>query len=93
VPQPHEVLLSGRLAALPALQAELAGRLRHVASVRPVTGLGTQAKAAAQGAALLADGLAGGRFARLVDVMELRGASGSALDNLRLRGAGGIEIA
>jgi predicted butyrate kinase (DUF1464 family) len=60
--------------------------------VRPAVGLGTQAKAAAQGAALIADGLAGGQYAPLVEVLELRGASGSALDYLRLRGAGRIRI-
>jgi len=92
VPGPKEILLSGRVAGLPALQDELGERLRAVAPVRPVAGLGTQAKAAAQGAALIADGLAGGRFAPLVDVLELRGASGSALDYLHLRGAGDIRI-
>ncbi len=92
VPRPREVLLSGRLAALPALQNELAERLAGAAPLRPVVGLGTRAKAAAQGAALIADGLAGGSFAPLVEVMQLRGARGSALDYLRLRGAGGIRI-
>ncbi|HEV3438967.1 MAG TPA: DUF1464 family protein [Gemmata sp.] len=37
-------------------------------------------KQAAQGAALLADGLAGGRFASLVDNLKLREASGTVLD-------------
>lgn len=36
---------------------------------------------AAQGAALLADGLAGGRFRKLVEVMEIEGASGTVLDH------------
>ena len=92
VPRPLEIILSGRLSRLASLQAELAERLAGVAPLRPVEGLGAHAKAAAQGAALLADGLAGGRFAPLVEVMELRGASGSALDYLRLRGARGIRL-
>jgi predicted butyrate kinase (DUF1464 family) len=92
VPHPREVLLSGRLSSLLALQSVLAERLSALAPVRPVDGLGTQAKAAAQGAALLADGLAGGRYAPLVEAMQLRGASGTALDYLRLRGANSVRL-
>ena len=54
---------------------------------RPVSaaiGLGSRAKTAAQGAALLADGLAGGRYAPLVERLRLREASGTALDHLRV---------
>jgi predicted butyrate kinase (DUF1464 family) len=86
-PRPREVLLSGRLAGIPAVEAELAAALARVAPVRPVQGLVAQAKSAAQGAALLADGLAGGQFAPLVEAMELRGASGTALDYLKVKGA------
>ena len=84
LPAPREVLLSGRLSSRPAVVTAFAERLSHVAPVRAVQGLGARAKAAAQGAALLADGLAGGRYAPLVEAMELRSASGTALDYLRL---------
>ena len=40
------------------------------------------AKQAAQGAALLADGLAGGKSAALVDAMGIREARGTVLDHL-----------
>lgn len=93
VPDPREVLLTGRLAALPQVAEELGARLARVAPVRTVSGLGARAKAASQGAALLADGLAGGRFKDLVETMELRGARGTALDHLRLLGAGAIRLA
>jgi predicted butyrate kinase (DUF1464 family) len=46
---------------------------------------GAWVKAAAQGSALLADGLAGGRHADLVATLRLREACGSAWDGLRLR--------
>ena len=44
-------------------------------------------KEAAYGAAMLADGLAGGPYAGLVDTLCLREAAGSVLDHLYLEGA------
>jgi predicted butyrate kinase (DUF1464 family) len=85
VPAPREILLAGRLA--PAMIDALGARLAHVAPVRIATGL-----AAAQGAAVLADGLAGGRYAALVECLGVRGASGSALDHLRIHGADRIRL-
>jgi predicted butyrate kinase (DUF1464 family) len=84
------VLLSGRLfAAEPAfveslhLTEVLAPFGRFTNSVRVVGGLdGAWVKEAAQGAALLADGLAGGRFAPVADGLKLRAAAGTALDGL-----------
>ena len=64
----------------------LGARLAHVAPVRSV------AKAAARGAAVLADGLAGGRYAGLVERLGVRDASGSALDHLRVYGADRIRL-
>jgi predicted butyrate kinase (DUF1464 family) len=55
--------------------------------LRIATGL-----AAAQGAAVLADGLAGGRYAALVERLGVRDASGSALDHLRIHGADRIRL-
>ena len=43
---------------------------------------GSKAKHAAQGAAVIADGLAGGRWAGLVDQLRLREAGGTVLDHL-----------
>jgi predicted butyrate kinase (DUF1464 family) len=55
--------------------------------VRRVAGFAQVAKEAAQGAALVAEGLAGGVHARLVEVMELREAGGTVLDHLYVAGA------
>ena len=93
VPAPREILVAGRLAGAPGLVDALAERLAGVATVSAATGLGTRAKTAAQGAALLADGLADGRYAPLVEGMRLREASGTALDHLRMRGAESIRLA
>jgi predicted butyrate kinase (DUF1464 family) len=70
----------------------LGERLAGVAPVRMVTGLGPHAKAAAQGAAVLADGLAGGRYGALVERLGVTDASGSALDHLRVHGAERITL-
>jgi predicted butyrate kinase (DUF1464 family) len=79
-----EVVLSGRLLeAEPALADEVEIDLRAFGGVARLGGLpGAWVKHAAQGAALLADGLAGGRHADLVASLELRRAGGTALDGL-----------
>jgi predicted butyrate kinase (DUF1464 family) len=63
-----------------------------VAPVRAVAGVAAGASAAAHGAAVLADGLAGGRYAALVERLGVAEASGSALDHLRLHGADQIRL-
>jgi predicted butyrate kinase (DUF1464 family) len=93
VPRPHEIVVCGRLARAPGVLDALTERLAGIAVVRTATGLGTRAKTAAQGAALLADGLAGGRYAPLVERLRLREASGTVLDHLRMHGAGSIRLA
>ncbi len=85
-PAPREIIVAGRLAHVPGMLDALGERLAAVAPVRLV------AKAAAHGAAVLADGLAGGRYAALVERLGLRDASGTALDHLRLDGADRIRL-
>ena len=79
---PREILLSGRHSADPAVAGELEARLSAVAPVRVLDGFARVAKAGAQGAALIAEGLAGGRYRELVERLGLRQASGTALDHL-----------
>jgi predicted butyrate kinase (DUF1464 family) len=90
VPAPHEIVISGRLARLPELVAVLAEQLRDIAPV--IALVPGRASAAAYGAALLADGLAGGPNADLAQVMRLREASGTALDHLRVAGMESISL-
>ncbi len=93
VPAPREILVAGRLARAPGLIDRLRERLAGVAAVRAPGGLGPGVKTAAQGAAVLADGLAGGRYAPLVERLRLREAGGTALDHLRMHGAESIHLA
>jgi predicted butyrate kinase (DUF1464 family) len=88
VPEPREVLVAGRLASAPGLLDALAERLAGVAPVRPAVAV----KTASRGAAILADGLAGGSYAALVERLRLRDARGGVLDHLRMYGADRIEL-
>lgn len=85
VPSPCEVILSGRMARVPAARDALAERLAVAVGdvpVRALEGFAAVAKQGAQGAALLADGLAGGAEAPLVDALGIREARGTVLDHL-----------
>jgi predicted butyrate kinase (DUF1464 family) len=84
-----DIVLSGRLLECePELAAGLTAELQRLGRVARLSGLsGAWVKQAAQGAALLADGLAGGDQEPLVKSLRLREASGSVLDWLRYPGA------
>jgi predicted butyrate kinase (DUF1464 family) len=79
-----EVVLSGRLLeAEPELAHDAQRCLSELCPVVRLESLpGAWVKHAAQGAALLADGLAGGRWAPLVEQLRLHAAAGSVLDGL-----------
>ena len=84
LPEPDEILLSGRQAQRAAIREDLKRRLEALAPVRRLTGFATVAKEGAQGAAIIADGLAGGANRGITDGLHLRKASGTALDYLRV---------
>ncbi|TRO55102.1 DUF1464 domain-containing protein, partial [Candidatus Bathyarchaeota archaeon] len=85
VPHPKEIILSGRLTRVPTLVEDLTKRMKQFGyPVRRVQRLGDQSKEAAQGAALFADGLAGGPSTGLVETMRLKECSGSVLDWISL---------
>jgi predicted butyrate kinase (DUF1464 family) len=91
-PAPREIIVAGRLARAPGVLDALGERLVGVAPVRSAAGLGEHASAAAQGAAVLADGLAGGHYAPLVERLGVARSSGSALDHLRMHGADRVRL-
>jgi predicted butyrate kinase (DUF1464 family) len=82
VPAPEEFVLSGRLARVEAVQHAIRERLGRLAPTRVLEGFARVAKEGAQGAALVADGLAGGRHRALVETLGIRAARGTALDHL-----------
>jgi predicted butyrate kinase (DUF1464 family) len=80
---PREVLLSGRLARVSELRQRLIEALSRFAPVHVVQGYARTCSEAAQGAALLGQGLAGDDgLSDLVDAMDLRSACGGVLDHL-----------
>jgi predicted butyrate kinase (DUF1464 family) len=83
-PAADEILLSGRMAASPAVRNALLPALAEVGSVRPLEGFARHAKQAAQGAALIADGLAGGRHRATVERLGIEEARGTVLDHLHV---------
>ena len=83
-PRAEEVLVSGRVADDGALLERLQAALAGVVAVRRLEGFARVAKQGAQGAALLADGLAGGRHEALVKRLRIREARGTVLDHLHV---------
>ena len=83
---PREILLSGRLARVPGFRDPVVAALSRLGPVRCPDAAAT-VKEAARGAALIADGLAGGRYRDLVEALRLREARGTVLDHLYLTGA------
>jgi predicted butyrate kinase (DUF1464 family) len=90
LPGSPDIVLSGRVARSPRMRAAVTGGLAAAGftSIHPLEGFASVAKHAAQGAALMADGLAGGASAPLVAALGLRDATGSVLDHLHLIDAG-----
>ena len=81
-PSADEVLLSGRQAAEPEIHHRITADLADVGSVRLLSGAARTAKQGAEGAALMADGLAGGANHEVVDRLRIREARGTVLDHL-----------
>ncbi len=81
-PDADEVVLSGRLAADPEIGRRLEASLADIGPLRRLDGFAAHARQGAQGAALIADGLAGGNQRGLVDRLRIREAKGTVLDHL-----------
>jgi len=86
VEKPREILLSGRLSRIPEIAEALSGRLSRFGKVRRVGRHASVAKEAAEGAYIIGEGLAGGKYKGIVDCLELRGASGTMHDYILLKG-------
>jgi len=83
VPKPREVLLSGRLARIREVEKALVERISDI-PVKRVSGLNgvKEVKETAQGYAIVADGLAGGKYRQLVEWTKIEEAKGTAMDHV-----------
>jgi predicted butyrate kinase (DUF1464 family) len=81
-PAGEEIYLSGRLASEASVRDRIAAALADVGQILPLAGFAARAKQGAQGAALLADGLAGGARRDLVESLRIREATWTVLDHL-----------
>jgi predicted butyrate kinase (DUF1464 family) len=81
-PEADEVVLSGRMAREDDVVRRLTALIGDELTSRTLGGFASIAKQGAQGAAIIADGLAGGAHAELVERLRLREATGTVLDHL-----------
>lgn len=77
-----EILLAGRGTDLVYLRDRIIKGLKDVAQVRLMRSYSQIAKRAAQGAAMIANGLLGGEFEPIVKNLRIQEASGSILDDI-----------
>lgn len=82
VKKPREILFSGRLTRLKDVRNELKKRLKRYADVREVGSLenAKKTKETAQGYGIVAEGLAGGKFSKLIKHMKIKEAKGTCID-------------
>jgi predicted butyrate kinase (DUF1464 family) len=89
--KPKEIVLSGRFTRIPeflaAMKEELSRFFAEIGlkvEVSVLVGKAAATKQAAEGAAVFANGLAGGKYKQLVDTMRLRESEGTVFSNLYL---------
>lgn len=82
----QEIILSGRLMRIDELRKDVEDTFEELFDLPVVRqrGLEGKAKEAAQGSAIIGDGLAGGQFMELVEHVEIKKSRGSVLDYVKL---------
>ena len=89
VRKPKELLLSGRFTRIDPFVQEVTSVLQdHLnelginAGIRTLTRTGGEVKEAAEGSAVIANGIAGGKYENLIENMELRRSSGGVFSHI-----------
>lgn len=89
VQKPKEILLSGRFTRIDPFVREVTAVLQdHFSELGITVGIRTlkrtagMVKEAAEGAAVIANGIAGGRYKELIETMELRKSSGAVFSHI-----------
>jgi len=93
-PRIDSIYVSGRIFRINAIGEELINAIKEfvdalglMVDVKRVSKIGVVTKEAATGAAIIASGLAGGRYSWIIDILGLEKSRGSIFDNLTLAGA------
>jgi predicted butyrate kinase (DUF1464 family) len=87
--KPYEIILTGRLSRIDELRGDIQDFLSRKLGIpvrRPSNIFTRRAKDVAMGAALIADGLAGGKYAGLVETLNIRASQGTVLDHIFIHG-------
>jgi len=91
VRKPREILLSGRFVRVDEFREDLTQSIKELledlgvkANIRTIRRSARIAKEAAEGAAIIANGVAGGKYRELIKVMELDKSTGTILDYIAL---------
>lgn len=84
--KPREIFVSGRVSRIKQYLDYVSKEIGHTfgLKVSALETFGALSKEGALGAALIANGIAGGRFSSIVDTLRLREASGSVFDDVYL---------
>ncbi len=89
--KPKEIILSGRFTRIPEFNADLIVELSGFFAktglkidISKLQGKADVTKQAAEGAAVFANGLAGGKYKQLIETMRLRESEGTVFSNLYL---------
>ncbi len=87
--KPVEVIITGRLSRIPELREDIIAFIQKKLGLkcrRPEYVFTTKAKEVAMGAAIIANGIGGGKYYDLVETMEIKKSSGTVLDYVKVAG-------
>ncbi|MEM2515010.1 MAG: DUF1464 family protein, partial [Candidatus Caldarchaeum sp.] len=82
-----EVIITGRISRVAELREEIIAMVERRLGIRcrrPANVFASRAKDVAMGAALIANGIAGGKYAKLVETLELTKSVGTVLEYVRV---------
>jgi len=93
--KPLEIILTGRLSRVKEIRETISKVVQRKLGIRcrrPINVFAQKAKDVAMGAALISNGIEGGKYSELVEIMRIRESRGTVLDHIILPGFHPAEI-